>query len=298
MLLLFDSQGGSPCFQEKENPVTELRRRMIEDMRLHALSEATQRAYLDAVANLARYFKRSPDLLIDEELRRFFVSLQRRRSKSTVRVHLFALRFLYRYTLRRPSLTLDLIRLKRDRKLPVLLSHGEVRRLLAQIRRPQARIGALLMYSCGLRVSQAVHLKLGDIDSQRMVLCLRHAKGGQEQYVLLPQRTLQLLREYWRQDRPAPWLLPDQTGRRPLRREAVRKAIEAAARQAGLTKPVSCHTLRHSYATGLLERQVDLRVIQWLLGHRSIRSTALYAHLTSGAVQKVQATLDQLMGDL
>jgi integrase/recombinase XerD len=278
--------------------MTELRRRMIEDMSLRGLSEATQRAYVDAVANLAHYFKRSPDLLLDEELRRFFLSLKRRRAKSTVRVHLFAIKFLYRYTLQRPSLTLDLIRLKRDRKLPVVLSHGEVRQLLDHIRRPQARIGALLMYSCGLRVSQAVHLTIPDVDSRRMVLCLRHGKGGQDQYVLLPQRTLELLRDYWREHRPAHWLLPDRTGQRPLRREAVLKAVVAAAGDARLTKPISCHTLRHSYATGLLERQIDLRVIQWLLGHHSIRSTALYAHLTSGAVQKVQATLNGLMADL
>ena len=278
--------------------MTELRRRMIEDMRLHALREATQRTYVDAVANLARYFKRSPDLLTEEELRRFFISLTRRKAKSTVRVHLFAVRFLYRYTLRRPSSTLDLIRVKRDRKLPAVLSHGEVRQLLAHIRRPQARIGALLMYSCGLRVSQAVHLTIPDVDSRRMVLCLRHAKGGQEQYVLLPQRTLELLRDYWREHRPAHWLLPDRSGTRPIRREAVLKAIDAAAQEAHLPKHVSCHTLRHSYATGLLEHQIDLRVIQWLLGHRSIRSTALYAHLTSGAMQKVQTTLNGLMADL
>jgi len=278
--------------------MTELRRRMMEDMSLRGLSAATQRAYVDAIANLARYFKRSPDLLLDEELRRFFLSLKRRRSKSTVRVHLFAIKFLYRYTLGRPSPTLDLIRLQRDRKLPAVLSHDEVRQLLAHIRRPQARIGALLMYSCGLRVSQAVHLTIPDVDSRRMVLCLRHGKAGQEQYVLLPQRTLELLRDYWRQHRPAQWLLPDDTGQRPLRREAVLKAIVAAAREARLTKHVSCHTLRHSYATGLLEKGVDLRVIQWLLGHRSIRSTALYAHLTSGTIQKVQTTINGLMADL
>jgi site-specific recombinase XerD len=271
---------------------------MIEDMRLHALSEATQRTYVDAVANLARYFHRPPDQVTDEELRRFFVSLTRRRAKSTVRVHLFALRFLYRYTLGRPSPTLDLIRVKRDRTLPTVLSHDEVRELLAHIRRPEARMAALLMYSCGLRVSQAVHLKIGDIDSRRMVLCLRHGKGGQQQYVLLPQRTLELLRDYWREHRPSHWLLPDQTGRRPLRRDSVLKTVVAAAQEAHLTKHVSCHTLRHSYATGLLERQTDLRVIQWLLGHHSIRSTALYAHLTNGAVQKVQTTLNDLMADL
>ena len=278
--------------------MTELRRRMIEDMRLHALREATQRTYVDAVANLARYFKRAPDQVADEELRRFFVSLTRRRSKSTVRVHLFALRFLYRYTLGRRSPTLDLIRVKRDRKLPVVLSHDEVRQLLAHIRRPQARTAALLMYSCGLRVSQAIHLKIADVDSCRMVLCVRHGKGGQEQYALLPQRTLELLRDYWRECRPAHWLLPDRTGRRPIRREAVLKAIVPAAQEAHLTKHVSCHTLRHSYATGLLEDGLDLRVIQGLLGHHSIRSTAGYAHLTSGTLKNVQAAVNNRMADL
>jgi len=271
---------------------------MIEDMRLHALSEATQRTYVDAVANLARYFKRSPDQLTDEELRRFFISLTRRRAKSTVRVHLFAIRFLYRYTLGRRSPTLDLIRIKRDRKLPAVLSHDEVRQLLARIRRPEARIAALLMYSCGLRVSQAVHLKIVDVDSRRMVLCLRHGKGGQEQYVPLPQRTLELLRAYWRQHRPAHWLLPDHSRRRHIRREAVLKAIVPAAQEAGLTKHVSCHTLRHSYATGLLEGGMDLRLIQGLLGHHSIRSTALYAHLTSGTLKNAQAFLNNRMADL
>ena len=278
--------------------MTELRRRMIEDMRLRALSEATQRTYVDAVANLARYFKRSPDQVTEEELRRFFVSLTRRRAKSTVRVHLFALRFLYRYTLGRRSPTLDLIRVKRDRKLPVVLSHDEVRQLLAHIRRPQARTAALLMYSCGLRVSQAIHLKIADVDGRRMVLCVRHGKGGQEQYALLPQRTLELLRAYWRECRPAHWLLPDRTGRRPIRREAVLKAIVPAAQEAHLTKHVSCHTLRHSYATGLLEDGLDLRVIQGLLGHHSIRSTAGYAHLTSGTMRNVQAAVNNRMANL
>jgi site-specific recombinase XerD len=278
--------------------MTELRRRMIEDMRLHALSEATQRTYVDAVANLARYFKRSPDQVTEEELRRFFVSLTRRRAKSTVRVHLFAIRFLYRYTLGRPSSTLDLIRVKRDRKLPAVLSHDEVRQLLARIRRPEARIAALLMYSCGLRVSQAIHLKVADVDSRRMVLCVRHGKGGQQQYVALPQRTLELLRVYWLEHRPTDWLLPDQTGRSPIRREAVLKAIVPAAQEAHLTKHVSCHTLRHSYATGLLEDGMDIRFIQGLLGHHSIRSTATYAHLTSGAMKSIQATVNNRMANL
>lgn len=278
--------------------MTPLRHRMIEDMSLRGLAEATQKAYVNAIRNLAGHFRRSPDQLTDAELRRFFVSLKRRRAKSTVRVHLFAVKFLHRYTLQRPSATLELIRVKRDRTLPAVLSHPEVRELVAHIRRPQVRMAALLMYSCGLRVSQAVHLTIADIDSRRMVLCLRHGKGGQQQYVPLPQRTLELLRDYWRQHRPAHWLLPDRTGQRPLRREAVRKAIVAAAQDAKLTKSIGCHTLRHSYATGLLERGLDLRVIQALLGHHSIRSTAGYLHLTGGTMQKVHTTLNDLMADL
>ena len=280
--------------------MTELRQRMTEDMRLRGLSEATQRTYLDAIANLARHFKRSPDLLTDEELRQFFVHLTQtqRRAKSTIRIHLFAVKFLYRYTLQRPSPTLDLLRIKRDRKLPVVLAHDEVKNVLAAIRRPAAHMSATLMYSCGLRVSEAVHLRIEDIDSRRMVLAVRNGKGRQDRYVPLPQRTLDLLRDYWRAHRPAYWLFPDRTGSRPIRREAVLKAIDAATADAKLTKHVSCHTLRHSYATHLLEIHADLRWIQALLGHRSIRTTILYLHLTATTLNNIQVLVNKLMADL
>ena len=280
--------------------MTELRQRMTEDMRLRGLSEATQRTYLDAIANLARHFKRSPDLLTDEELRQFFVHLTQtqRRAKSTIRIHLFAVKFLYRYTLQRSSPTLDLLRIKRDRKLPVVLAHDEVKNVLAAIRRPAARMSATLMYSCGLRVSEAVHLRIEDIDSRRMVLAVRNGKGRQDRYVPLPQRTLDLLRDYWRAHRPAYWLFPDRTGSRPIRREAVLKAIDAATADAKLTKHVSCHTLRHSYATHLLEIHADLRWIQALLGHRSIRTTILYLHLTATTLNNIQVLVNKLMADL
>ena len=280
--------------------MTELRQRMTEDMRLRGLSEATQRTYLDAIANLARHFKRSPDLLTDEELRQFFVHLTQtqRRAKSTIRIHLFAVKFLYRYTLQRSSPTLDLLRIKRDRKLPVVLAHDEVKNVLAAIRRPAAHMSATLMYSCGLRVSEAVHLRIEDIDSRRMVLAVRNGKGRQDRYVPLPQRTLDLLRDYWRAHRPAYWLFPDRTGSRPIRREAVLKAIDAATADAKLTKHVSCHTLRHSYATHLLEIHADLRWIQALLGHRSIRTTILYLHLTATTLNNIQVLVNKLMADL
>jgi len=159
-------------------------------------------------------------------------------------------------------------------------------------------MSAILMYSCGLRVSEAVHLRIEDIDSRRMVLAVRNGKGGQDRYVPLPQRSLVLLPDYWRAHRPAYWLFPDRSGSRPIRREAVLKAIGAAAEEGKLTKPVSCHTLRHSYATHLLENHADLRWIQALLGHRSIRTTILYVHLTATTLNHIQVIVNKLMADL
>ncbi len=280
--------------------MTRLRRRMIQDMRLRGLSEATQQAYVDAVRNLARHFDRSPEHLGEDEIRQYFVHLTQtqHRANSTVRVHLFAIKFLFRHTLRRPLPVLDLIRLRRDRKLPTVLSRKESRQLLAHIRRPAARMSAVMMYTCGLRVSEAVHLRIGDIDSRRMVVCVRNGKGRKDRYVPLPRRTLELLRTYWRQHRPQHWLFLDHSGTNPIRREAVLKAVRGAAHDAKLAKPVCCHTLRHSYATHLLEQGVDLRSIQGVLGHRSIRSTILYLHLTQRAIQNIHRSIDHLMGDL
>jgi len=280
--------------------MTELRTRMIQDMELRSLKENTQKAYVDAVKDLARHYNRSPDLLSEEELRRYFVNLTkvRRCSKSTLRIRLFGIKFLFRYTLRRPLPVFDLIRLGRDRKLPTVLSRQEVRQVLTSIRRPAARMSALVMYSCGLRVTAATRLRAADIDSRRMMVCVRNGKGSKDQYVPLPQRTLELLRAYWREHRPQLWLFPDRSGSEPIRRDTVLKCIRAAALDAKLTKPIGCHTLRHSYATHLLEDGVDLRTIQTLLGHRSIRSTIGYLHLTQQAMKNVHRSVNDLMSDL
>lgn len=280
--------------------MTELRRRMIQDMRLRGLAEGTQRTYLEAVKNLARHFNRSPDQLTEDNIRQFFVHLTdtQRRATSTIRVYLYAIKFLFRHTLRRPLPILDLIRLRRDQKLPVVLSRQEVRQILAHIRRPAARMSAVMMYACGLRVSEAVRLRAQDIDSRRMVVCVRNGKGNKDRYVSLPQRTLHLLRAYWQRHRPKPWLFPGRCGTKPIRRDAVRKCIQAAARDAHIAKRVACHTLRHSYATHLLEQGLDLRAIQGLLGHRSLRSTLRYLHLTQSAMKNIQATVNSVMGDL
>lgn len=280
--------------------MTELRRRMIADMRLHGLSTGTQRTYVEAVKNLAQHYNRPPDQLREADIRAFFVYLTetKRLARSTIRVYLFALKFFYRRTLRRQWPVLDLIRVRRSKKLPVVLSRQEVRKLLVHIRRPAARLSAVLMYSCGLRVSEAVRLRAEHIDSQRMVVCVRDGKGAQDRYVPLPKRTLELLRAYWLEQRPGPWLFPSHVSSRPIPRGTVLKCVKAAARDAGLTKNVSCHTLRHSYATHLLEEGTELRVIQGLLGHRSLRSTTRYAHLTQRTIRTVQPSIDRLMADL
>jgi site-specific recombinase XerD len=280
--------------------MTELRRRMIEDMRLHGLSEGTQGTYVEAVKYLARHFNRSPDELSQEDIREFFVYLSQTRhlAKSTIRVHLFAIKFLFRHTLQRPWPVLDLMRIKCDQKLPVVLSRDQVRQVLATIDRPAARFSAVMMYACGLRVSEAVVLRPEDIDSRRMVVAVRNGKGRKDRYVPLPQSTLELLRGYWRRHRPIPWLFPNQSGTRPIRCDAVRKCIQAAARQSAINKTVGCHTLRHCYATHLLEQGLDLRSIQALLGHRSIRSTIRYLHMTASTLRNVHRSVNDLMGDL
>jgi len=277
--------------------MTPLRQRMIEDMRLVGLSDGTQRVYVDAVRNLARRYRRSPDELTQEQVREYFLGLSRRGlAPSTVRVQLFALKFLYLKTLQRDWSLLKLFRLKKTKRLPVVLSREEVWRLLDHLRRPDLRMCATLMYACGLRVSEAAHLRVQDLDSKRMVVWVRQGKGDKDRQVPLPTRTLKALRQYWRDHRPPqPWLFPDKTGKAPLSHGVLDHAVRAARRQSGIGKRVSCHTLRHSYATHLLERGADLRAIQGLLGHANIKSTIVYLHLTQGVMENVRKTINELI---
>ena len=277
--------------------MTPLRQRMTEDMRLVGLSDGTQRVYLDAVRRLARRYHRSPDQLTQEQVREYFLELSRRGlAPSTVRVHLFALKFLYLNTLQHDWSLLKLYRIKKTKRLPVVLSRKEVWFLLDCLRRPDLRMCATLMYACGLRVSEAARLRIDDLDGKRMVVWVRQGKGDKDRQVPLPRRTLQRLRQYWRDCRPAqPWLFPDTTGKAPINRSVLDRAIRAARRQSGLRKRASCHTLRHSYATHLLERGVDLRTIQGLLGHANIKSTIVYLHLTQGVMDNVRQTINELI---
>lgn len=277
--------------------MTPLRQRMIEDMRLLGLSEGTQRVYLDAVKNLARRYGQSPDVLTQEQVREYFLELSHRGlAPSTVRVHLFALKFLYLNTLQRDWSLLKLFRIKKTKRLPVVLSCTEVWLLLDQLHRPDLRMCATLMYACGLRVSEATRLKTEDIDGKRMVVWVRQGKGNKDRQVPLPRRTLQSMRQYWRDcSPPQPWLFPAAAATGPISRNTLDRAIRAARQQSGIRKRVSCHTLRHSYATHLLERGVDLRSIQGLLGHANIKSTIIYLHLTQGIMENVRQAIEELI---
>jgi integrase/recombinase XerD len=280
--------------------MTPLRKHMIEDMQLRGLSARTQEVYLYAVRDLARYFRRSPDQLKDEDLRRYFLYLrtEKKLSRSSTTIALCAIKFLYETTLQQPWPTLVLVRPPKQYKLPVVLSREEVRRILAEVRIALYRVCLTTIYSCGLRLSEARQLRVTDIDSSRMMLRI-HGKGNKDRYVPLPQRTLELLRELWRRHRSREWMFPSpQSEAVSVSAPPLGCAFRAALKASGVLKPAHIHTLRHSYATHLLETGINLRVIQENLGHRSARSTQLYTHLTREIRDALTDPLNQLMQDL
>jgi integrase/recombinase XerD len=281
--------------------MTELRRRMIEDLQLHGYARGTQASYVRAVRLLAEHYRRSPDQLTEEQIRGFFLHLIRQRhlTRPTLVMYRAAIRFFYETTLRRPLPVFDLIRPENRRKLPVVLSRQEVRRVLHRIRDSRDRMCLTLIYSCGLRLREGTRLQVRDIDSQRMMVHVRNGKGGKDRYVPLPQRCLELLRDYWRQERPRSWLFPEERGAdRPVKGDRPYKTLKAVLRRSKINKPANVHTLRHSYATHLLEAGVNLRVIQEILGHQSPKTTAIYTHLTPQMMEGFVATVNQLMAAL
>jgi integrase/recombinase XerD len=279
--------------------MTELRNRMIADMKLHGLAPGTQKVYVKAVQRLAGHYHRAPDQLSEQELREYFTYLvdEKRVPSSTLRTEIFGVKFLFDKTLQRPWPTLKFLRARPRAKLPVVLDREEAHRLVGLIRCPAVRICATMMYSCGLRISEALGLQVTDIDSKRMVVMVRAGKGNKDRHVPLPRRTLELLRDYWRAYRPQTRLLITKDGR-PLADHRVRYFLKKALKQSGIRKPVSCHTLRHSYATNLMAQGVDVRAIQCLLGHRSLKTTTLYLHMTQSVIQSVQDAVNELMADL
>jgi len=279
--------------------MTALRDRMMADMKLHGLAPGTQRVYLKAVHRLAAYYMLAPDQLSEQQLRDYFTYLveEKHLASATMRTEIFGVKFLFDKTLQKPWPTLKFLRARPCTKLPVVLDREEAQQLIALILCPVVRMCATLMYSCGLRISETLALHVRDIDSARMVVLVRAGKGNKDRQVPLPQRTLELLREYWRTYRPTTHLLVTSDGR-PLAVHRVRHFLKKALRQSGIHKRVSCHTLRHSYATNLMEQGLDVRVIQSLLGHRSLKTTTLYLHITQSVMQSVQQAVNELTAAL
>ena len=288
--------------------MTALRQRMIEDLQLRGLSKNTQIAYVRVVRQLSEYYGKSPDRISEEEVRQYFLYLKNDKqiAPDSLGVARAGIKFLFVHTLGREWRTLDLVRSPRERKLPAVLSVAEVHKILGHVRSPRFRVCLNTIYACGLRVSEGVNLQVRDIDSERMVVHVRHGKGNKDRYVPLPQRILEMLREFWCTHRHPQWLfpfptkagVPPATAEKPMCVGGVQYCFRAALEASGIQKEASVHTLRHSYATHLLEVGMDLRVIQSYLGHSSIQTTAIYVHLTHATEERAAKTIDQLMADL
>ncbi len=288
--------------------MTELRKRMIECLQLRGLAERTQEAYTRAVRQLAAHYHKSPDQITEAELRQYFLFIKncKHYSRHTMTVAICGIRFFYEQTLNRHWAIFGIVRPAPEKKLPVILSRAEVHQILSLIRLPRYRVCLTTIYSCGLRLQEGTHLQVADLDSARLMIHVRHGKGAKDRYVPLPQRTLHLLRQYW-VTHHNPVLLFPAAGRdhidlaqatEPISRSSVQDAFHAALKESGNHKRASVHTLRHSWATHLLEAGVNLRLIQEWLGHSSPATTSVYTHLTVKAEQLGTDAINQLMGDL
>lgn len=280
------------------------RARMSEDMRLRDFRPRTQEAYLLATRQLIDWLKRDPKSLTDEDVRAYFLYLreEKRLAPSTINIAVHALRFFVTQTLQRDWAVFDLLRVRKARTLPVVLSTGEVRAILGAIRHPVRRMALTTIYALGLRLSEGLALESGHIDSQRLVVWVRDGKGGVDRGVPLPRPLLLRLRRYWKDVRPTSkgthLFLPDAGGETPLHETTLQKTFQAARQDARVQKDATTHTLRHSYATHLLEAGVTLRTIQQVLGHKSLRTTEVYMHVTQPGADRLQEAVDRLMADL
>jgi integrase len=264
--------------------MTTLRQKMIEDMQLHGFAERTQKSYMQVVRQLAEYYGKPPDQINEEELRQYFLYLKnvKKVSRSTITLALCGIKFFYERTLQRQWAVLALIRPRREKKLPLVLSLDEVRQILARVRHWRYRVCLSTIFACGLRLQEGLHLQISHIDGGRQMLHVCHGKGGKERYVPLPQPILEMLRQYWATHRDPVWIFPSmhQTVKGPMDASGLQRAFHAALLDSGIHKPATVHTLRHSYATYLLEAGLNLRLIQAYLGHASPNTTAIYTHLT------------------
>lgn len=272
-----------------------LRERMAEDLRIRNYSPRTVDCYVSMMARFAREFDKPPGQLGPAEIRTFQLRLiEQKVSWTQFNQAVCALRFFYRVTLPRDFVVEHIPFAKTKKKLPTVLSVDEVRRLLGAPRNLKHRTVLSLIYATGARLNEATHLRVADIDGARMMVHIRCGKGGRPRMVPMSVALRDLLREYWHAEHPREWLFPGSRSDRPLHENAVQKACGLARRGAGIDKPAGVHTLRHSYATHLLELGVDLRTIQKLLGHSSLSTTAIYTHVTRQLIDAANKAIDLL----
>ncbi len=288
--------------------MTPLRQQMLEEMQLRGLSSGTQECYISAVRRLAAHYQKPPDELSDEELRNYFLYLmnEKQLSSSSCKVAHYALRFLYVETLKRPWPPDLVVRPAKVTKLPVVLSVAEVQQLLSCVRKPHYRVCLTTISACGLRRGEGVSLQVTDSDSARMMLHVRQGKGAKDRYVPLPESTLEMLRRHWTTHRHPVWLFPAKpragtpwaTATAPMSPESLQKVMRATVQESDIQKHATVHTLRHSYATHLLEAGVNLRLIQAYLGHSSPTTTARYTHLTRPTETAATEAINRIMVDV
>ena len=275
----------------------ELHDRMIADLDLRYYRPSTKISYVNCAFKFAKHFMCSPAKMGREQIRQYLLYLKREKKAgpSVVKMNVAALKFLYSITINRPEEVIDIPYPIVPKPLQDILSGTEVERLLNSIRSLEHRMVAMTAYGAGLRVKEVCSLKPADIDSRRMLIHIRDGKRGRDRYVMLPQRLLLCLREYYQQVRPTPpWLFPSKEADTHISHQAVRNALRLAAFDAGIGKRVTPHLLRHSFATHLLETGADIRTIQVLLGHRSIRTTETYTHVSRRHIGRVKSPLDLL----
>ena len=278
-----------------DQPISPLRQRMIDDMTARRFSEATRKDYVRHVRTFAVFLGRSPETATHEDLRRFQLHMaQQQISPGSINAAIAALRFFFTVTLERPDLVRPLRIVTEPRKAPVVLSPEEVARLLEAAPGLKYKAALSVAYGAGLRVSEVANLKVSDIDSERMTLRVEQGKGQRDRYVMLSPQLLELLRDWWRAARPQVWLFPGQNPINPVTSRQLNRAVTAAKTLAGISKRVSPHTLRHSFATHLLEQGVDIRVIQVLLGHAKLETTALYTRVAVNTVRDIESPLARL----
>jgi len=283
---------------EEEKDMSTLRQQMTDAMVLRGFAERTQETYLACVSHLAKHTGRSPDTLDTAAIQAYLLHLitERKLAYASVNQAACAIRFLFAVVLGHREIAFDIPMAKVPKRLPQILTREEVSRLLAHARDIRARALLTTTYAAGLRLSEVCHLQLSDIESspERMCLKVRQGKGGKDRYTLLSPRLLETLRLYWRVSRPRHWLFPNGTGHGPFYDKTAQRIYHAARQAAGIPLGGGIHSLRHAFATHLLEQKVDIRLIQVLLGHKKLETTALYAQVATDILREVVSPLEKL----